>query len=551
MKAHVLPQWTPIVLTAGVAVFLLGIVASVDAETPLCPAPVVPVPCCPAPYPSTIPSPSMTDPSMVPPQNQNTPADVDFNQGGSGARPGDTAAFAAPNMHGDLLFSSRSVQFGFTRINANTDFIGLGSTSIVNSSVADNNSPVPEDRVSFRYNFFSNSQSVTGIGPNSFPVTPGTATSPPVLFQEAQTKQYDTSMYTFSVEKTFFDGLMSLEMRAPVITSLSNNNTLSVGNFAGFTGGTPDINGNVNFNTVTTPENTLGHSDTYFGDITLIWKSLLYSNKTTGLFVSGGLSLGIPTSPDTKVTVVDYVGGTPQSFAGNSFSNSQQTRNIEIADDTWTLSPFVAVLYTPTPRFYTQGFMELEVPLNRSAVTYSDRFTIGTGSLIGATAQQLATINSAIAAGQSMLPPFTVHTNINEQTLLHLDWGMGYWLMRQPENTWLTGIAAALELHYTGTLTNADRVQLPGNATILDLNPANPTAAAQGKLTPALTPNVGPVLGSTNSRVNIVDLTLGTTFVLNDRATIGTAFTVPLTNDANKTFDWEFQLQFNYYFGKR
>ena len=545
MKAHLLRILTAPVLTAGMVVCLLGVVASANAQTPLCPTPAVPVPYCPTPYPSTMPSPSTTNPSQPSTPDQNTTPDVDLNPGGMGGRGSPTAAITAPNMHGDLLFTSRSVQFGFNRINGNTDFIGLGSTSIVNSSVADNNSPLPEDRVSFRYNFFSNSQSVTGIGPNSFLVAPGTGNSPPVFFQETQVKQYDTSMYTFSAEKTFFDGLMSLEIRAPVITSLSNNNTLSVGNFAGFTGGTDNM-GNATFNTVTTPENTLGHSDTYFGDITLIWKTLLYSNKTAGLFVSGGLSLGIPSAPDTNVTVVDYSGA-----PNNALASAQQTRTIEIADDTWSLSPFVAVLYTPTDRFYTQGFMELEVPLNGSAVTYSDRYTIGSSTLVGATREQLAAINTAIAAGQSALPPFTVHTNINEQTLLHLDWGVGYWVMRQPENTWLTGIATALELHYTGTLNNAERVQLPGNATLLDFNPANPVAAAQGKLTPAVVPNVGPVLGGATSKVNIVDLTLGTTFVLNDRATVGTAFTVPLTNDSNKTFDWEFQLQFNYYFGKR
>ena len=544
MKARVLLTWTTTVLTTGVAVCLLGLVASVQAETPLCPTPaVLPPSCSPVPYPSTMPAPSPMDPTLPqpPPVEHNPATNPDLAGGGMGALPGATTAFAAPNMHGDLLFTSRSVQFGFNRINGNTDFMGLGSTSIVNSAVADNNSPVPEDRVSFRYNFFSNSQSVTGIGSSSYLVAPGTATSPPVFFQQSQTKQYDTSLYTFSAEKTFFDGMMSLEMRAPVITSLSNNNTLSVGNFAGFTGGNDGM-GNATFNTVTTPENTLGHSDTYFGDITLIWKSLLYSNKCAGLFVSGGLSLGIPSAPDTNVTVVDYTGA-----PGSPIASAQQTRSIAISDDTWTLSPFVAVLYTPTDRFYTQGFMELEVPLNSSSITYSDRYTIGTGNLTGAPPATFA----AIASGQAIVPPFTVHTKVDEQTLLHLDWGVGYWVMRQPQNAWLTGVAAALELHYTGTLTNADRVQLPGNATLLDLNPANPTAAAQGKLSPAVVPNVGPVVGGANTRVNIVDLTLGTTFVLNDRATIGTAFTVPLTNDSNKTFDWEFQLQFNYYFGKR
>ncbi len=61
--------------------------------------------------------------------------------------------------------------------------------------------------------------------------------------------------------------------------------------------------------------------------------------------------------------------------------------------------------------------------------------------------------------------------------------------------------------------------------------------------------NVGPVVGSGPSRVDIVDLTVGTTFLIGNRTTLATAFTVPLTSGYNRTFDWEAQVQLNFYFG--
>src|SRR5205807_3391379 len=39
-----------------------------------------------------------------------------------------------------------------------------GSTSIVNPAVADDNSPLPRDRIGFRFNFYDNAQQVTGFG---------------------------------------------------------------------------------------------------------------------------------------------------------------------------------------------------------------------------------------------------------------------------------------------------------------------------------------------------------------------------------------------------
>jgi hypothetical protein len=524
--------------------------SSVQTAAP-CPAPG-----CPTPYPSmpgvpTFPLPPTTQPktpetqprtptpgtgeSTTPTQPTSEPAQPSLPGEQASAQESSDIGLSAPNMIGDLLYSSRSVQFGLGRINGNSNFFGLGSTSIVNASVAENNSPIPQDRVYFRYNFFSNSQSVTGINSQPVEAIPGSN----VFLFSPQTKKYDTNMYTLGGEKTFLDKAMSVEVRLPIVTTLSTSNTLSVGNNTGPVGGA-DGNGNPLFGVLATPGNTLGNEGSYFGNMSVILKGLVYHNDCNKLSVSAGLGIGIPTAPDTHLSVVDYTGGSgaPQTASG------QQLRQFTIANETWALSPFLAALYTPTDRFFTQGFLQVEAPLNSSPVTYSDQYLLGQFGTAGSPPLQ-----NALATGQSLRPPFTIRRSIDEQTLAHLDLGAGYWLVRSPENRWLNGLALSFEAHYTGALTNADRIQLPGNGTLLQLNPSNPIAGIQSVANQI--PNIGPVVGAGPTRVDIVDLTAGTTFVLGSQTSLATAFTVPVSNGTNKTFDWEFQLQLNFYFGNR
>jgi hypothetical protein len=96
-------------------------------------------------------------------------------------------------------------------------------------------------------------------------------------------------------------------------------------------------------------------------------------------------------------------------------------------------------------------------------------------------------------------------------------------------------------VHWTSTLDNAQVVNLPGSASFLMVNPANPTGP--------FIPEKGPQVGSDRNRVDILDLTLGTTFEVANRATLAAAVTLPMRGGDNRTFDWELQFQFNYYFG--
>src|SRR5205823_3928747 len=129
--------------------------------------------------------------------------------------------------------------------------------------------------------------------------------------------------------------------------------------------------------------------------------------------------------------------------------------------DNWSLSPFLAAVITPTNRLFAQGFMQFDFPLTSNKITYTE-LTSQPGFSNSPTAQRLV----QQFPGQFLLPPFTVTNRIDEQILMHVDAGVGYWLVRNPTAPWITGIAPSLELHYTTTLENAKIVTLPGDGSL-------------------------------------------------------------------------------------
>ena len=256
----------------------------------------------------------------------------------------------------------------------------------------------------------------------------------------------------------------------------------------------------------------------------MILKGLFY--RTDKLALGGGLALVAPTGADTVVNIVDYSGSLSEGVA-----TIQRDRLIEIDNETWSLSPFLAGLYTPNNRFFAQGFLQFEFPLNSSTISYTETLPQGTVTPLPPALMKYPTLN----------PPFSVKEEISEQSLAHLDVGAGYWLMREPSRTWLTGIAPTLELHYTGTMTNASVVTLPADS-LLQIDPSNPKKLEQEQ---------PPQIGNLNNRINLLDLTAATTFCLwRARPALATAgFSFPLLGSPDRTFDWEFHLQFNYFFG--
>jgi hypothetical protein len=423
-------------------------------------------------------------------------------------------------MIGNLLRADKSIAFSYAQVGQAVRVPTNGFTSAVNANVAENNSPLPEDRVFFRYNFFHNAEFVGGpAGAPVFDPVTGLMLSPIV------TKNYDVNTFTFGFEKTFLDRRASVELRVPFSTGLASRLDLSAGTVGSATtdalGNTTDASGNPFFNVNSTPQNTVGHDDTEFGDMTLIFKGLVYRGPC--LAITGGTALGIPTGQNTRVHVTDFIG------FGTDPLSIVRTRDFNIDNDVWSLSPFLAFLATPTERLFAQGFLEFDFPLNDDKLTYSERVLNSSGNP--------ANTDAVITTNGQAIPPFTESHNLEDQILMHVDVGLGYWLLRNPSATWVTGIAPTLELHYTTTLENAKIVTLTNDfSQVFD-----PHGASQ--------PSPAPQVGNSRGRVDILDLTVGTTFEIANRTTLATAFSFPLLGGDNRTYDWEFQFQLNYYFG--
>jgi hypothetical protein len=419
-----------------------------------------------------------------------------------------------PNMLGDLLNSGRSQSYFLQRSRGLTAgsllpaviINGTGATNITNPSVAENNTAVPQDRLSFRFNYFNNALGVTGDSGQSVQVA--TVDGVPINQAILTTKKYNVYDYTFSFEKTFLNGFGSIEMRFPLSRTLSHNQTLSV---ADITGTQKDIDSNgATLLTNPTPERTLGQAGTELGNTTLILKGLLFRSET--LVFSGGLAVNVPTARATHTQVVDFLGDT-----FNFDAQARRYRDFIIGNDTWSISPFVAFLVTPNDRLFAQGFVQYDQPVGSNRVSYSEFVDINAEPF------------------HIPITPTSVTASIREQPLFHLDLGVGGWLFRDPQRSWITGIAPTVEFHYTSTLKNADILTLPASALY---------TAANG--TVQVEPN--PKVGNLRNRVDILDLTLGATFLFKDNMTIAAGLVLPMRQGDNRTFDWEFQVQLNYYF---
>src|SRR5262249_35132499 len=146
------------------------------------------------------------------------------------------------------------------------------------------------------------------------------------------------------------------------------------------------------------PAQTVGNTGTSLGNVQVIFKGILY--QTPDFLLSGGLGVTAPTGPDTNIRVTDYI--------GPSFLNSatyQRVRTFRIENATWSVSPFLAYVSAPaTGRWFHQGFLEFETPLNSSRADYLE-------------VVPLATIPLPVKGqlrGNQALPPIAQSSRLNE-----------------------------------------------------------------------------------------------------------------------------------------
>jgi hypothetical protein len=176
----------------------------------------------------------------------------------------------------------------------NMNLMLAGSASY---NVAANNKALPMDRVFFQYNGFA----------NAIPSSPGGPTS--------------LHMYTLGFEKTFFDGLWSVDLRMPFNSGLAfNSNTLS------------SDSGNV-------------------GNLSMFLKRLLY--KDEGLAIASGLGVGLPTGSDVVTTT--------------------QFDQLTVQNQATHLMPFLAFTTAPNEDWFFQAFTQIDFAASGNNVASSQR----------------------------------------------------------------------------------------------------------------------------------------------------------------------------------
>jgi hypothetical protein len=321
----------------------------------------------------------------------------------------------APNMFGDTV---RAV--GQLRTVDNVGKTNLALPILLagaaNYNIAQNNKATPTDRAYFLYNGFY--RAINFVEPGLVP-RPGSA---------------DLHLYTAGIEKTFLDGLWSVDLRMPFTSGFQLN----------------AADNNTNTGQV--------------GNLSMFFKRMAYSGDE--LAVSGGLGIGLPTGSDIESTL----NGSP----------------LVVQNEAVHLMPFMAMTYLPNDDWFVQGFTSLD----------------------------FAASGNEIVSGPQR---FGVYT---EQHLLHFDVTVGYWLAQEIDRRYLEGIAAIVELHYTTTIHDTDRV-------------------------PVTLPGTNGALANDPNRIDLLNLTAGIHLQLAPLSNLRVGAVVPLRAAPDRLFDSELQVSFN------
>ena len=337
-------------------------------------------------------------------------------------------------------------------------------------NIAENNSAAPQDRAFFSYRHFHNISQTNVLE----------------MFNAVE-----IDLFTLGIEKTFNQGLSSLELRAPIAREL--NSELEIFD--------------------TPARNTLPLSDrnAEFGNLSVVFKRLLF--ECDSFLISAGVAANIPTADDVEIDGAfdGLIGLITDPIPIDA--NADFTFNALVRNDTVNLSPYLAWQATPRcRRWFHQGFFQVDIPMNRSRADVEILGTVTPLAFIPAVNLDLDT------AGR-----------IDQQTLLRLNLGWGYWLHRGAERDLLRGIAAMFEVHYTATADKAAPLRRRITEYILG-PPINTTIP------------VDLIVGNQFDRINIVNLTSGISLDLDDWV-ITNGFTAPVTTNENKPFDFEYNLQ--------
>ena len=207
--------------------------------------------------------------------------------------------------------------------------------------------------------------------------------------------------------------------------------------------------------------------DVELGNLTFTWKRVLYCGQRS--ILSGGWGFALPTASDTEVRLP----------TGSTI--------VEIENEAVHFLPYISYIASDGVGSL-QAFLQLDVDTKGNSVR---------GDLNGVNLQRLGTLDDA--------------------TWLFFDVAYSRWWMQcqDCDQGRLTGVASFVELHYSSTLNDVDRVAQNG----IDV-------------------------GNAEADFDLLNLTAGLHLRYGQRTYISPAFAVPLNQDEN-AFDFEFALLIN------
>jgi hypothetical protein len=285
-------------------------------------------------------------------------------------------------------------------------------------NVSEGNTPLPTDRLYLSYRHFENA----------------TATR---FFQYRQ--DFNIDQYTLGGEKTFFNDMLSFEMRLPLEHRLTSQPfTYDVLN-------PPFFLDPVAFPPGFTPMG--GGTRTELGNVSFLFKALLVERADYA--VSAGIGVTLPTAQD-----IEYLVTTDDTLVFPSIpgltADSSVLLDVFVSNETVYIAPFTAWLWQPAPRFFHQGFFQVEVAANPSSVVVAGD---GLNDFY---------FNNVFIGTLDWRTPFpTGRTNLHAQTLMRLNLGCGYVLMDNPRADFLRQLTTMFEMHYTSTLNDANTSSVP------------------------------------------------------------------------------------------
>jgi len=479
--------------------------------------------------------------------------------GGAGAAaPG---AGAAPYMIGDLLMANRVIQFQYARCGSfhppcwedpgaggapgyyfPVSVEGGAVVNIRNTKVAENNNAIPTDRFAYEYNFFKNGMSITGIDNQLFEYDEN-------LGWKWLTKKadYDVDVHTFTYEKTFWCGAGSVEVRMPFARSLSSSLDLKAGELQGTSYYEADPADPLDdwwaLEVCPTPEDTLGEQGWELMDMSMILKFLLHYDPCRERYIAAGLQLVAPTARDINVSVTDYWGWAFWGFDWSTWdewvsqydTSAVRNRNFHIENETWALSPFLAMTSKPTPRTFFNGFLQVDIPLNSNTVVFNQAY----GHVVAT--EEDGVLQMQIEDVTDLMGVDSDETGkVADQTLLHLDVALGYYLYMDPCACLVKAVVPTAEVHLTQTLSDPDRLVLPGSGFV------QISQWEEGMDAPP--PEPAPVVGNPAGSNTIVDMTVGVHAFLGRASMLSVGGVFPLGDGWDRTFDSEIAVKFNHAF---